>query len=614
VTRALLAALAVLLFASTAEAKPIANHCVQLGSKRFFLKPTRLGVYLLYDGKVLNADLTRAAAPGPASEWSIKARGSGRFLVRSIASRRYLRVRGRKLVKLRSARGCKRYPEAALGAKGKPGRGKSGFADAHMHLTAALRAGGLVFGGENFNRYGAPQALGNDAKVHGDDGSLDFTGNLLRSGEPAGTHDTHGWPSFKGWPKFDTYTHQQIYYRWLERVWKAGMRVVVAQTVEDESLCNIEPRKSHSCNETETIEAEVAQLRALQNYVDAQSGGRGRGWFRLVYGPKAARKVVARGKLAVLVGVESSNPFGCSERGGQPNCNRADIDRGIARMRKIGVRTMFLAHWTDNALAGAALEGGDKGQFIAALQVAQTGTPFSTGPCPHPEQGEEVQPAAPLPGVPRPVSGAAPVTAAQVIGGGRQCNTRGLTDLGDYAVRRMMDAHMLIEVDHMSEWAREQVLAIAEERGYPLVSSHTGTGGLWTRDELKRLYAQGGFATATIDDAAKMPAKLLGFKHPGVGLGTDTGGFNALPAPDPAAERKPLRYPFRSFDRRVRFTRQRTGQRRFDLNRDGVAHYGLLPDLLADLQRRAGGRAALRRLFRSAEAYLRTWTRVSRAR
>jgi hypothetical protein len=597
-----------LLLAGPGAAAPkpssLANHCFRIGSLgRFHLKPTRLGGYfMLVDSK---GRLQGADAPGPAAEWAIKRSRRGRFSVRSAETRRAL---GRNL-RLTRARGCRRYPEAAVGATGRPTRNTRrdgtviGFADAHLHVPAALRAGGLVISGENFDRFGVTEALGRDADAHGSDGSLDFTGNLLRSGRPDGTHDTHGWPSFAGWPTFDTYTHQQIYYRWLERAWRGGLRLLVAQTVEDESICNIEPRKSHTCNETETVEAEVKQLRALQDYVDAQSGGRGRGWFRLVYGPKQARRVAARGKLAVLIGVESSNPFGCSEVQGQPNCDRADIDAGTERMRRIGVRTMFVAHWTDNALAGAALEGGDKGQFIAALQLAQTGHPFSTGACPHPEQGEEVQPAAPLPGV--PVSGAAPVTTP--VAGGRQCNSRGLTDLGDYAIRRMMDAHMLIEVDHLSEWAREQVLAIAEERHYPLVSSHTGTGGLWTTGELQRLYALGGFATARIDDAAKMPGALLAFRAPAVGLGSDTGGFNALPAPDPKAAGRPLRYPFRSFDRRTRFTRQRTGTRTFDLNRDGMAHYGLLPDLLADVQRRKNGRRALGVLFHSADAYLRTW-------
>ena len=39
---------------------------------------------------------------------------------------------------------------------------------------------------------------------------------------------------------------------------------------------------------------------------------------------------------------------------------------------------------------------------------------------------------------------------------------------------------MLIEADHLSEKARAQVLAMAEARRYPLVSSHNGTGGAWT--------------------------------------------------------------------------------------------------------------------------------------
>ena len=97
---------------------------------------------------------------------------------------------------------------------------------------------------------------------------------------------------------------------------------------------------------------------------------------------------------------------------------------------------------------------------------------------------------------------------------------------------------MLIEVDHMSERARERVLTIAARHDYPLVSSHTGTGGSWTGGELRRLYRTGGFASATPADAAELAAKILRFRHFrdrgryfGVGLGTDTGGFSSLPGP-----------------------------------------------------------------------------------
>src|SRR5258705_13729387 len=130
-----------------------------------------------------------------------------------------------------------------------------------MHVTADLRAGGLVISGQTFSRFGITEALGHDADVHGPDGSLDITGNLLRHGSPAGTHDTHGWPTFAGWPTYDTYTHQQTYYRWLERAWLAGERLVVPQTVEDEPPCNIQPHKSPSGDETPTAGLQAKRRR-----------------------------------------------------------------------------------------------------------------------------------------------------------------------------------------------------------------------------------------------------------------------------------------------------------------------------------------------------------------
>jgi hypothetical protein len=109
----------------------------------------------------------------------------------------------------------------------------------------------------------------------------------------------------------------------------------------------------------------------------------------------------------------------------------------------------------------------------------------------------------------------------------------------------------------------------------PVISSHNGTGGTWTPAELARLYRLGGFAAVTPAQAPALAAKIIAmstFHFAGVGIGTDTGGFASLPAPLKTAT---LRYPFTSYDGRVTFARERTGTRTFDLNRDGVAHYGL---------------------------------------
>ncbi len=614
----------------------------QADAARFYMKPTRLGSYLMYDSERGmpaaggSGDVERQLHPFPAEEWAPRALPGGGFRIRSTADASHLAASGGDLAlqqpgsragsvfRFIPATGCTPYPEAKSGASGTPFSGTRpngtvrGFVDSHLHITADERAGGRVIDGRPFARFGITRALGRDAKNHGPDGSLDVTGNLLRSGVPFGTHDIHGWPTFAGWPVRDTNTHEQTYYVWLQRAWMAGERLVVAQTVEDQPLCRIEPMKRHNCDETDTITREVHELRDLEGYVDAQSGGPGKGWFRLVYTPQEARRVIERGKLAVVIGVESSDPFGCSDFEGKSSCTRADVDRGIRLYRRLGIRGMFIAHWVNNAFAGAALEGGAKGGFIGIFNVLETGEYFKTGKCPSPKQGETVVPlnhteqqvlahffpkAAPVLNVPIPVYPA-----------GRQCNARGLTKLGRYLVKRLIANHMLIEVDHMSEKARETVLEMAAKRHYPLVSSHNGTGGLWTGKELRSLYANGGYASvtpATAPDFAKAILRMRRFRSSGhyfgVGLGSDTGGFSSLPGPRPDAGTNPLTYPFTLNG--VTFQPEQTGARTFDLNTDGVAHYGLFADVLGDMQQNVpDGPQALRLFFRSAEAYLDTWT------
>jgi len=186
-------------------------------------------------------------------------------------------------------------------------------------------------------------------------------------------------------------THQQTYYVWLQRARMSGLRLVVAQTVEDEPFCRIEPVRSHSCSEPVAIRLQIRTLRALEQYVDGKSGGAGRGWFRLVFSPAQARRVIARGKLAVIIGIESSDPLGCSESMGTPACTAAQVDRRLDQFRRLGVRTMFVAHWINNAFAGAAFEADAKGAFINIFNRLQTGAWFTTAACPAAGEGEELR-------------------------------------------------------------------------------------------------------------------------------------------------------------------------------------------------------------------------------
>ncbi|HYG96082.1 MAG TPA: hypothetical protein VD741_03145, partial [Solirubrobacterales bacterium] len=64
-----------------------------------------------------------------------------------------------------------------------------------------------------------------------------------------------------------------------------------------------------------------------------------------------------------------------------------------------------------------------------------------------------------------------------------------------------------------------------------------------------------------------------------------------------------------SLDGRVTFDRQVSGQRVYDVNVDGVAHYGLYPDWMEQLRLLAGEPIA-DDLMSGAEAYLQTWERA----
>jgi microsomal dipeptidase-like Zn-dependent dipeptidase len=576
----------------------LAGKCMSVDGSAHRFQATGLGTFVLYDGDV--------ATIGPATEYTVRHVKGAQFTLKNTESGKT------QTATLSAASGCATFPEADVDVTGRPastrGSGNTvrGIVDAHLHVTGSMRAGGAVFGGTVFDRFGITRALGNDAEVHGDDGSNDVTGNLLRDGVPFGTHDTGGWPTFKGWPTNATDTHEQIYWKWLERAWRGGLRLVVAQTVEDAPLCKVEPVHKYSCDETRAIRGQIDRLRRLQNYIDAQFGGPGKGWFRIVESPSEARTVIRSGKLAVVIGIESSDLLDCSEAPGIRACTARQVDQRIAAYRKLGVRSMFVAHWVDNQFSGAAAEGGVKGKFINALQRIDIGNYMRAGKCPSKSQGEVFQ--APAQFEIDVLSDFFP--AVKVLDGQpapkypttKQCNRRGLTSLGRHLIDQMMRTGTLIEVDHMSEKARDTVLKITGKADYPVVSSHTDTGGLWTSGEVKQLKRAGGVTSNHLGDPATMAKAIVA--RPG-GLGSDTNGFANLPG------KASLTYPFKlngqTFDREV------TGERTFDLNTDGMAHYGLLPDLLAAMAKEPKGARALKILNGSAEAYLRMWETADKA-
>ncbi len=133
--------------------------------------------------------------------------------------------------------------------------------------------------------------------------------------------------------------------------------------VDNAQLCEVYPyrQEGNDCNEMNArAAARRAGLRELENYIDAQYGGPGKGWFRIVKNPFEARKVINEGKLAVVMGIEISKLFDCGvyNDAPDPGCDTAQIDRQLDEVYRLGVRDMELVNKFDNALSGVAGDGG----------------------------------------------------------------------------------------------------------------------------------------------------------------------------------------------------------------------------------------------------------------
>ena len=61
------------------------------------------------------------------------------------------------------------------------------------------------------------------------------------------------------------------------------------------------------------------------------------------------------------MGIEVSRLFGCGEQNDVPECTRADIDRQLDEVYKLGVRDIELVNKFDNALGGVAGDSGAPG-------------------------------------------------------------------------------------------------------------------------------------------------------------------------------------------------------------------------------------------------------------
>jgi len=558
-----------------------------------------------------------------------------------------------------------------------------GYADLHVHMMAHLAHGGAVLVGKSFDETGGVnealrQDFGTDLDIINGDGSErgapacpDWLPNcgtklfhghhlliddVVGQGTKDGTASNLGAPLFNGWPTARSTTHQQVYYRWLERAWRGGLRLMSMLAVTNEALCKGSKRlRMVDCNDSMApIDAQLALARDFEAFIDAQSGGPGQGWFRIVTTPAQARQVIAAGNLAVVLGIEVDNLFNC--KFGQ--CTEGFVEAQLDHYYDLGVRHVFPVHNFDNGFGSPAtwqdsIHVGNRiseGRWWEAEECAPAGYGFHLD--------------------------FAMAGLLNLLGFGNfelpapylqtaTCNKLGLSALGATFVGMLMDRGMIIDVDHMSNHSLDQTLELAEARfpKYPVVASHVQFFSLndpsirhermRTHDQLRRIKGVGGMIAAmTKDDvqdtdrrgqqlslpygavpndcrhSSKTFAQALQYSvdvmEGPVAFGSDFNGiaghfgprFGHEACANDGKERSAqlraaqrVSYPFAlpgfgTFDRQV------TGQRTFDYNVDGLAHIGLFPDMVEDLRVMGVPEHYTTALMQSAEAFIHVWERA----
>ncbi|RNL77717.1 hypothetical protein [Nocardioides marmorisolisilvae] len=607
-----------------------------------YFKPSSLGHYLVMTksstflgGKGLATFST--AQPGPSVNWTVTQVGARSFRLQLPGSGYLANSHGiaafaaspgttTQVTPVRRT-GCTAFPEISTNVVGDPTAGVTsfqetrGYIDAHTHGMAFEFLGGDLHCGRPWSPWGVTVALkgctGVDAVGSG------AVGGFL-SGKPGA--DPKGWPTFKDWPAPDALTQEGTYYKWMERNWRAGQRVLVNLLVENNQLCMIYPRKRNSCDDMTSIRLQAHDMHLMEQYIDAQHGGPGKGWYRIVTNPEQARTVINSGKMAVVMGIETSVLFGCHTHFGRPTCTAASIEKQLTAVRKMGVTQMELVNKFDNALAGVAGDEGTTGYLVNAANTLETGSPWHMTTCDpnDPEVHDKDQSnSAPIPSQDAlfgAILKAAPgvknildlIPAIPLYPAKHHCNTLGLTPLGADTIKGMVKRHMLFDPDHMSVKARKQSLDLIDKLGYPgVVSSHSWS----TPDAYPRIYQEKGFITPYAGDSNGFVEKWkrhLTWANPaiywGIGFGADINGLGAQGNPRPDAAKNPVTYPFTGLGG-VKIYKQTSGQKTYDINKDGVAHYGLYPDWIQDLKMQAGP-DIVTDMTRGPEAYLQMWERA----
>ncbi|MBL8955641.1 MAG: membrane dipeptidase [Myxococcaceae bacterium] len=530
----------------------------------------------------------------------------------------------------------------------------TGWVDLHTHPLSSLGfAGKLVYGGNDWAPTGGSllpsdpdcnndvrattleQALGHDRSTHGGWDFHNRCGDTIRglvigalqqmnnANNPPS--DATGAPTFPEWPMSNDVSHQVMWVDSIRRAYDSGQRVMVALAVNNKTLADVVAGHGDGPDDDQSsADLQIAELKALV--------GRHNDFMEVAYSAADLNRIVAANKLAVVLGLEIDNIGNFNT---VPGLTPAQIAAEITRLRSLGVRYLFPVHVIDNPFGTTAAN-----QDIFNLSNLREAGHFWNLQCAAPSDGVTYRPTMLNPlrdpfadaqtaqmaflmvfklhlfSLDNPAPPPCPMDGGVVNVG---ATSPGLTPNGTFAVQEMMRQCMLMDVDHMSQAAANDMLSLAVSSGYPVNSGHNDVRGplggtterQLTAPQYAKVQASGGMAgvgSARVDPATfvALSNEVLAALGDGghVGFGTDSNGVSPLMGgPSPGTHvTYSATYPMSTL-----------GARTWDFNDAGVAHYGMLSDFLEGVKQVDGGPALVANMMQGAQAFYDTWAKAEAA-
>jgi len=520
---------------------------------------------------------------------------------------------------------------ATCGGTPVPHKPLEGFVDLHTHPVANVGFGGkLVYGGASVGALlptdpdcqsrvmatSEAHALGHDRAVHGGwDPFHNGCGDTIReqiiheiqnslhgADSPS---DALGFPTFQHWPVWNDLTHQKMWVEWVRRSFTGGLHVMVALAVNNKTLGDLVSGPGDlPTDDKASTDLQIDEIKRLVTGSD---------FMEIALSAADVERIVSIPKLAVVIGVEVDH-IGNLQTGPNPGApSISTLKAEINRLYNAGVRYIFPIHLLDNAFGGTAAYE----DLFNVSNFRESGAPWQLT-CAAP--GDGIAYTYKQPGALEFAVSLVKLGAAFIPGAGPSCatgqrNSSALTRVGPEGIREMMRLGMLIDIDHMSQNSVDQALAVAEAvpGGYPLNSGHNNVrGGSSTERSLTAaqyqrigaLHGIAGVGSSGQDAAAWLALHQQVTAAMGTGavaaFGTDTNGFGLGMPPRVGSA---VQYT-------AAFPASKDGPRTWDYNREGVAHYGMLPDFLMDVAALPGGGAVVNNVMSSAEYFYQTWRKA----